>query len=98
MKRPSKVLLDYLPLNLLLQLATKSAKERKVNKYPNKLSLAAVQVSTDEGVAVNIVDFKGEQNWVPARPTGYASIRNRFKCAWLVFTGKADALIWPGGQ
>jgi len=97
MRNPNKVLMDYLPLNLLLNLALKSAKER-MKKHPNKLSLAAVQVSTDEGVSVNIVDFKGESNWVPARPMGYASIRNRFKCAWLVFTGKADALIWPGGQ
>jgi hypothetical protein len=34
--------------------------------------------------------------WVPARSLGYPSILMRFKCAWLVWTGKADALIWPG--
>jgi len=36
--------------------------------------------------------------WVPARPIGYFSVRYRIKAAWLVFTGKADALTWPGNQ
>lgn len=36
--------------------------------------------------------------WMPARPMGYASFRYRCKAAWLVFTGRADALKWPGGQ
>jgi hypothetical protein len=35
---------------------------------------------------------------VPARTIGYFSFRNRLKAAWLVYTGKADALIWPEGQ
>lgn len=34
--------------------------------------------------------------WVPARPLGFASFTQRIKAAWLVFTGKADALTWPG--
>ena len=36
--------------------------------------------------------------WVPARPFGYYSWRYRVKAAWLVFTGKCDALQWPEGQ
>lgn len=36
--------------------------------------------------------------WVPSRPLGFSSFRYRCKAAWLVFTGKADALIWPEGQ
>ena len=32
--------------------------------------------------------------WVPAQYHGFYSLRNRLKCAWLVFTGKADALVW----
>lgn len=32
---------------------------------------------------------------VPARPMGWPSIKSRFKAAWLVFTGKADAVTWP---
>lgn len=34
--------------------------------------------------------------WVPARAHGYASIRERFRATWLVWTGRADALVWPG--
>ena len=37
-------------------------------------------------------------SWVPARPTGYPSHWHRCKAAWLVFTGKADAVTWEGGQ
>ena len=36
--------------------------------------------------------------WVPARPIGYFSFRWRLKLAWMVFTGKADAFVWPEGQ
>jgi len=36
--------------------------------------------------------------WVPARPVGYYSWRYRVKAAWLVFTGKCDALRWPEDQ
>lgn len=34
--------------------------------------------------------------WVPARSLGYMSFGHRIKAAWLVFTGRADALTWPG--
>ena len=36
--------------------------------------------------------------WVWARPEGYWSFRYRVRCAWLVFTGKVDAVIWPEVQ
>lgn len=42
------------------------------------------------------VNIDGE--WVTARPEGYYSIANRIKSAWMVFTGKADVLVWPEGQ
>jgi hypothetical protein len=32
--------------------------------------------------------------WKPARPLPYHSIFARWKCAWLVLTGQADALVW----
>ncbi len=31
----------------------------------------------------------------PIRPLGQPFFRNRLKAAWLVFTGRADAIIWP---
>ena len=37
----------------------------------------------------------GEEHWLPARPTGYQSFFQRWRAAWLVFTGQADALVWP---
>lgn len=38
------------------------------------------------------------KTYYPARPLGFMSIGNRIRCAWAVFTGRADAVIWPGGQ
>lgn len=35
---------------------------------------------------------------VPARPAGFASIWYRIHAAWLVWTGRADALVWPASQ
>jgi hypothetical protein len=32
----------------------------------------------------------------PARPYGEFSMRSRISLAWAVFTGKADAVFWPG--
>jgi hypothetical protein len=32
--------------------------------------------------------------WVAARPEPYHSITQRWRAAWLVWTGKADALLW----
>ena len=33
---------------------------------------------------------------VPARPQGFWSWRYRWAAAWLVWTGRADAFVWPG--
>ena len=35
--------------------------------------------------------------WVPARPYP-APFVVRLRGAWLVLTGRADAVVWPGGQ
>lgn len=34
--------------------------------------------------------------WAPARPEPFYRKWGRLKAAWLVFTGRADALVWPG--
>ena len=49
-----------------------------------------------EANSARITAPDGHGAWVPARPLGYSSIKQRVKCAWLVFTGKADALLWRG--
>lgn len=37
-------------------------------------------------------------SWVICRSEGYFSLVRRTKLAWMVFTGKADALTWSQGQ
>lgn len=44
------------------------------------------------------VTLFGVERWIPARPLPYGGFRNRFRAAWLVFTGRADALIWEAGD
>lgn len=35
--------------------------------------------------------------WMPTRPLNYQfeSLRERLRAVWLVFTGQAEAVIWP---
>jgi hypothetical protein len=40
------------------------------------------------------VDLGGR--WAPARPASCPTIWERLHAAWLVFTGRADAVIWEG--
>lgn len=35
---------------------------------------------------------------VAARPIAFQSLRERIRATWLVWTGKADALVWPQDQ
>ena len=66
--------------------------EGNVMKDPNIWKL------TDLLKSVNETSTEIGGSWVPARPLGCPSIRHRFRAAWKVLTGKADAVIWPGGQ
>lgn len=38
--------------------------------------------------------------WVPSRPinTRHEPWSVRLRATWLVLTGRADAVVWPGGQ
>lgn len=40
------------------------------------------------------------EKWVAARPINYkyVSILNKIKDAWMVLTGKADAIMWEEGR
>lgn len=77
------------------------------NRYPNLVNLAEVQFPTNirgnvwaENVHHTDHTFVAGPSgkYFPARSHGYASLRHRIRCAWLVFTGKADALVWPDNQ
>lgn len=37
----------------------------------------------------------GGKRWHPVRACGLDTLTSRFYLAWLVFTGRADALLWP---
>ena len=32
--------------------------------------------------------------WYPSRPLVLCSLRQRFERAWMVFTGRADVVVW----
>jgi hypothetical protein len=38
------------------------------------------------------------ERWLPARCLHYCSFYDKIKLAWMVFTGRADAFIWPEDQ
>lgn len=42
------------------------------------------------------IKVDGKTVYVPARSLGWPSFRNRIRAAWLVFTGRADAVIYLG--
>lgn len=63
-----------------------------LNKAPNQFTLDTLF----ECIIHNAVKINNE--WVPARPLGFYSLSHRIKLAWMVFTGKADALTWPEDQ
>ena len=71
---------------------------KRWTKHPTLYSVESIMEmgnpTSDQPKTALCVDGK----WVPARSEGYASLRHRIKIAWEVFTGKADAIRWPGDQ
>ncbi|MCY1279639.1 hypothetical protein D9M68_18100 [compost metagenome] len=61
--------------------------------YPSLVHVGTLTDPNQDRVAAGISTPKGIK-WVPARGMGYPSFRSRVRLAWLVFTGKADALVW----
>lgn len=64
-----------------------------MKKTPNLYTLDQLMRRNISGA---LAEINGK--WVDARPIGYWSFKYRCKCAWLVFTGQADAVTWPEGQ
>lgn len=64
-------------------------------KYPNIWKLRHLFDYCSKGECQSSNDGR---NYTPARPLGFCSIGQRFKAAKLVFTGRADAVIWEQGQ
>lgn len=63
-------------------------------KYPNIVSVRSIIESANQ----NMTRVPVGMAWVPTRACGHASFCSRIKAAWMVFTGKADALTWEKGQ
>ncbi len=62
-----------------------------MKRAPNLLTIADVLDAVRTGPQSNA---PGSPMWYAARPIGFDTIPHRLKCAWLVFTGRADALTW----
>lgn len=63
------------------------------DRYPNIWELEnLVRHCVDGSVQARLPDGQ----YVPARPSGFCSLGQRIRAAKLVFTGKADAVAWPG--
>jgi len=62
-----------------------------MRRCPNLVNADAL-IATGNQMQAGLPDGR----WVAARPYGFHSWRYRWRNAWLVFTGKADALLWTG--
>lgn len=64
-----------------------------LNSAPHEWTIGSLLKHAKDGPHVQL---KNGGQWWPARPYGMFSLRSRFRLAWAVFTGRADALFWPG--
>lgn len=60
-------------------------------------------IYTPESLAKTTKDMQAglpDGRWVAARPIGWQglSLSTRLRCAWMVFTGRWDALRWEGQE
>jgi hypothetical protein len=62
-----------------------------LNQAPYEWTIRELLKHAKDGPHAQVKDGEYE----PARPFGDYNIRNRLRLAWLVFTGRADALRWP---
>lgn len=69
--------------------------ENKMKKAPNVFAVRELQTWRTQ---IEVEDENGLIGWLPARPMGLFSLWHRIECAYLVFMGKADVVVWPGGQ
>lgn len=49
-----------------------------------------------DGAYDEVVALTPDGKWKPCRPVSAPTFRERVKLAWHVFTGRYDALVWPG--
>ena len=61
--------------------------------HPTLVHVASLTDLNEPKEAILLKTAHGDR-WVPARPMGLSTFRNRVRLALMVFTGKADALLW----
>jgi hypothetical protein len=61
-------------------------------RAPNIFASTRLIQGRDDWPRANV----GGHRWVPARPLSCGGFATRCKAAWLVFTGRADAVTWEG--
>lgn len=59
--------------------------------YPNIWKAGEL---VDHCVRCDAMESVGGNLWQPCRPLGMPTLRSRIRAAWLVFTGRADAVLW----
>ena len=62
-----------------------------LNRAPDEVTIDDLARRFSEGPHCEI-----DGKWMPCRAYGYFGLRSRIRLAWAVFTGRADALFWPG--
>lgn len=65
-------------------------------RYPNIVN--AYELADPTSILRSVQAGLPDGRWVVARCEGFCSLRSRVRAAWLVWTGRADALVWPGQE
>jgi hypothetical protein len=70
--------------------------QKAFEKAPIKYTLHQLLVMCDKKETTRTI--RSGDKWVIARPEGRHGFISRTKKAWMVFTGRADIVVWPGDQ
>jgi hypothetical protein len=71
--------------------------QNEMKRYPRVIDIEEAMRQARENMTL-IRTQGGRDRWVPCRAYTITSLRERIRMAWMVFTGKADALIYPDQQ
>lgn len=64
-----------------------------MRKYPSVHTFRSLR-----DISESVSSSRDGKRYFPARPMGFPSLGSRLRCAWMVFTGRADAFVWPDSQ
>ena len=67
---------------------------KKLNKIYGTIIYEGMKDIDDARVRNTVQQADEDKIWRYARPLGYKGLFYRTRCAWLVFTEKADIVVW----